>query len=240
MKATGGGFDPQTSADRIDDILAAADAEFKEVDSIPSRDTLTFTNGFYANCTAVFVDVRESSKLPDKYKRPTLAKIYRSFISEAVALVNASNKCAEVNIHGDSVWGVLDTPYKSDIDAAFELAARLNSLTNMLNCRFKKVGIDAIQTGIGVAYGRALMIKAGHKGSSISEVVWMGDVVNSASRLSGYASRGWNDQVMLEDVIYENLNDDYRKLCRRDSAHSYYTGNVVNTSMEEWIAEHCK
>jgi class 3 adenylate cyclase len=240
MKATGGGFDPQSSADRIDDILAAADTEFKEVDSIPSRDKLTFTNGFYANCTAVYVDVRDSSKLPEKYKRPTLAKIYRSFISEAVALVNATSKCAEVNIHGDAVWGVVDTPYKADIDAAFELAARLNSLTKLFNCRFKKVGIDAIETGIGIAYGRALMIKAGHKGSAINEVVWMGDVVNSASRLSGYASRGWAQPVMLDDDIYQNLKDEYKQFCTRNFERSCYACNVVNTSMEDWIEEHCK
>jgi hypothetical protein len=115
MKATGGSFSAQERADRIDEILEAADASYEEVDSIPSRDRLTFTNGFYAYCTAVFIDIRESSKLPDKYRRPTLAKIYRSFISESVAAVNADSDCVEVNIHGDAVWCTLDTPLRSGI-----------------------------------------------------------------------------------------------------------------------------
>lgn len=75
MKASGGGFTVKASVERIDEILRAADTSYAEVNEIPSRDKLTFSNGFYANCTAVFIDIRNSSKLPDKYRRPTLAKI---------------------------------------------------------------------------------------------------------------------------------------------------------------------
>ena len=34
------------SATRIDDILNASNSGFEELDEIPSRDKLTFTNGF--------------------------------------------------------------------------------------------------------------------------------------------------------------------------------------------------
>jgi class 3 adenylate cyclase len=42
-----------------------------------------------------------------------------------------------------------------------------------------------IRSGIGMSYGRALMIKAGFNGSGINDVVYMGDVVNRASKLAG-------------------------------------------------------
>src|SRR5262245_26312801 len=171
MKATDGQFSPLDCAVRVDEILEAADANYEETDNVPSRDRLTFTNGFYAYCTAVFVDIRESSQLPDKYKRPTLAKIYRSCISEAVAVLNAAPRCVELNIHGDAVWGVFATPMKSDIDVAFDAAVRLRSLTDLLNCRYRLEGIDPLRTGVGIDYGRALMIKAGHKRSAVNEVV---------------------------------------------------------------------
>ena len=64
---------------------------------------VTFTNGFYVDCTALFVDICDSSKLPDYQNRPVLAKIYRSFISELVALFNGASKSKEVNINGDCV-----------------------------------------------------------------------------------------------------------------------------------------
>jgi hypothetical protein len=139
VKSNYSSYSHTDSADRIDEILDAKDESFEELDSIPSRDKLTFTNGFYVKCSAVFIDMRESAKLPTKYKRPTQARIYRSFISECVAVINGSEKCVEVNIHGDAVWGIFDTPYKSDIDAVFSTTAQLNSLMKTLNCRYKSM-----------------------------------------------------------------------------------------------------
>lgn len=54
---------------------------------------------------------------------------------------------------------------------------RLDEILNAADASFEE------RVGIGLAYGRALMIKAGYKGSTINEVVWMGDVVNEASKL---------------------------------------------------------
>lgn len=73
-------YDVEKSAKRIDDILNASNTSFEELVEIPSRDKLNFTNGFYINVGALFVDIRDSSDLTDEHKRPTLAKLYRSWI----------------------------------------------------------------------------------------------------------------------------------------------------------------
>lgn len=78
------------SAKRIDEILNQPTGQFEETSSLPDRDKLTYSNGFYGLCSAVFVDIRDSSGLTEKHKRPALAKIYRSFISEMVAVLNSS------------------------------------------------------------------------------------------------------------------------------------------------------
>ena len=46
----------ESSLSRIDEILNADSKSYQEVGSIPCRSKLTHTNGFYVNCTAVFVD----------------------------------------------------------------------------------------------------------------------------------------------------------------------------------------
>ena len=48
--------------------------------SIPSRDKLTYKNGYYVNVTAIFIDIVDSSKLTDGNKRPTLAKCIEHFV----------------------------------------------------------------------------------------------------------------------------------------------------------------
>lgn len=230
----------ENSRERIKSILDSSDTSYEELDSIPSRDKLTFNNGFYVNCTALFVDMRDSSQLPSKYKRPTLAKIYRSYISEVVAVMNGDSHCSEINIEGDCVWGIFDTPYKTYIDDTFSTAARISSLIDWLNCSFKKKGINEISIGIGLDYGRALMIKAGYNGSGINNVVYMGDVVNQASKLASYGNKSWSDnELMVSDTYYSNLNDDNKSLLSYNTNRYCYHGNVVNTSMNDWVKNNC-
>ena len=226
------------SSDRIDEILANSDSKYEELNTIPNRERLTFKNGFYVNCSCVYMDIRESSKLTNDYQRPTLAKIYRSYASESVALLNGSRLCKEVTIDGDAVWGVLNTPNKDDINTAFFVCAQLSSLVKLLNCRFEKktTNIKPITVGIGLDYGRALMLKAGFSGSGINDVVWMGDVVNQASKLSGYGNRGYgNKKIMVSDVIYSNLNDSNKSMLERNLNHGCYHCDVIAPQMEDWM-----
>lgn len=228
------------SISRIDEIIDASDKSFEELDSIPSIDKLTYKNGFYVNCTALFVDIRDSSTLPSKHRRPTLAKIYRSYISEVVAIMNGNSNCKEIEIDGDCISGIYNTPTKPDIDGVFSDAAIIHSLINLLNCKFNKRGIENISIGIGIDYGRALMVKAGYNGSGLNKVVWMGDVVNSASGLCNRANKGWDSEVLfVSDTIYSNLNEHNQNLLYRNQKHSCYQGNVINTNMDKWHQNNC-
>ena len=83
-------YDWTASSARIKAILDQPAGAYEEVDGLPDRDKLTFSNGFYGMCSAIFIDIRDSSGLTSKHKRPVLAKIYRSFISEMVAVLNSN------------------------------------------------------------------------------------------------------------------------------------------------------
>jgi class 3 adenylate cyclase len=238
MKANFVNYDHIASAGRILEILDSSDYGYEEKDSVPSRDTLTFTNGYYVNCSAMFVDMRGSKALPEKYKRSTLARIYRTFISELVALLNGNEAVSEVMIEGDCVWGIFDTRLKSNVDQLFSDSARVLSLVKIINWRLSQKTISPISVGVGLDYGRALMIKGGYRGSGINEVVWMGDVVSSAAHLCSHGSRSFNDcPIMLSDSFYGNLNDDNKRLCQWNSNRSCYHANIINLPMEKWLVE---
>lgn len=238
-------YDFATSLGRLDEILNQPSGSFEETESLPDRDRLTFTNGFYSFCTALFVDIRDSSELPDKYKRPRLAKIYRAFISEAVAILNSDYYVREVNIVGDCVWGVYKTPQKSDINDIFSLACRLNALENVLNVKMKKKGYDTpIYFGIGLSYGRALMIKAGYKGSGINDVVYMGDVVNQAAHLAsrgGKANGFYNrtDRIHMDGVFRQNLNEHNTGLTRLVQSYpsEVFSSDAYISNMMDWAKD---
>lgn len=231
-------YDVDKSAERIREILDRPSTSFEEADSLPDRDKLTFTNGFYGKAAAIFVDIRDSSGMTEKYKRPKLAKIYRAFISEMVAVLNSASVVREVNIVGDCVWAVYNSAYKTNVNEVFEVACRANSLVKLLNHYFDLHSIDDISVGIGVEQGRALMIKAGYSGSGINEVVYMGDVVNRAAHYAHEAGRGWNQPMYLGEDIHLNLKEKYTDFC---SLHSMpdgryvYTANAINIVMNDYV-----
>lgn len=224
---------------RMDEILAAGDAsELTESEGIPSRDRLTYTNGFYTYGSALFVDMRGSSDLAKKHRRPTLARLYRAYVSEITAILRYGLQVRELNIHGDAVWAVYDTTQKSHIDDVFSVAAQAHSISMILSHKLQKAGFSPIKVGIGMSYGRVLMIKAGYKGSGINDVVWMGDAVNEASHLSNYGNKNWNDEpLMVSSVFWNNLNDHNQALLTWNMGRACYHGNVVNLSMNEWLQQ---
>lgn len=234
-------YDIDKSAQRIDDILNTNNSNFSDADEIPSRDRLTYTNGFYVNITSLFIDIVDSSDMTDSHKRPTLAKMYRAFLSECVAIMNGCLICKEISINGDCVWGVFETPLKTDIDTTFSVAAKLNTLVKILNYKLRKKGYSEIKVGIGMDYGRALMVKAGYSGSGINDVIWMGDVVNSACHICNKAGRNGRKTLMVSSTIYSNLNENHKKLLNGVYVDwiQYYEGDIINIAMNNWYNEHC-
>ena len=166
---------------RIDDILNESDKSFEKLKSIPARNNLTYKNGFYVDCSTISVTLRDSIKLPTRFSLPLLTKIYRSFISETVAILNSNRQCVDIRINGDCVSGVYNTPHKTDIDSVFSDAAKITSLVKILSCKLEEHGKSPINAAIGMDYDRSLLVKAGYAGSGINEIFWIGRVFNRAA-----------------------------------------------------------
>lgn len=58
-----------------------------------------------------------------------------------------------------------------------------------------------LRVGIGLADGRALMIKAGFSGSGIHDVVYMGQVVNPAAKLAALGRKGGSSWTLTSQGI---------------------------------------
>ncbi|MDM5181181.1 adenylate/guanylate cyclase domain-containing protein [Massilia sp. DJPM01] len=236
MEAIYSSYDFDDSRDRIDEILAGEDANYSEHKGIPARNELTFTNGFYVDVTVMFIDIRGSKELASKHKRPVLAKIYRAYISEVVAVLKGEPKINEIYIEGDGVWAVFNTTTKEDVQSVINTGGEVCSLIDVLNIKLKKRSYSEIKIGIGIEDGESLYIKAGYKGSSINEVVWIGKSVGAAAELSGYGNKSWADgETMISSRVYGMLTDSQKELFFWSIGRSCYTGTYHNLYMNQWV-----
>ncbi|GAB1804413.1 adenylate/guanylate cyclase domain-containing protein [Priestia megaterium] len=230
-------YDFDKSLDRLDEILNSS-SSFEDKDEIPKRTDLTYTNGYYVKCSALFVDLRDSSKMPDRHQKRVLAKIYRSYISEIAAILNGYTICKEVNIIGDCVSAVFKAQYKSEINEAFDAAFRINTIIQILNYKLEKKRYSPIKAGIGLSFGRVLMIQAGYSGSKINDVVWMGEAVNQASKMCSKANKDISSPIVVTPDFYLNLNEHNKNLLEESRYYEspkYYHGSVVHNKMNDWL-----
>ena len=228
MKIDYSEYNFSNSLDRIDEILNTSDYNYEEKKGIPSESSLTFKNGFYVDITVVFVDIRGSKKLATKHTRPVLAKIYRSYISEVIAVMKENSKINDIFIEGDGVWAVFNTTTDTDVQNVFRSTSKISSLIGALNKKLAGKGYSKIKVGIGIDDGESLYIKAGHSGSGINEIVWIGKVVGEAAKLSGFGNRELHDkQTMLSKRVYSMLSKHQKSLLKWNAYRECYHGNTI-------------
>jgi class 3 adenylate cyclase len=237
VKATNQPYSIEDSDDRITEILAAADESFVDAQGIPDLNRLSYTNGFYVECAALFIDIRGSSTMTAKHRSSTLGKIYRAYISECIAVINQDENCREIFIQGDCVGSIFHTPTNAEVSSVFYRAGQLNSLINLLNWRLEQKGYPKIRCGIGMSVGRALMMKAGFKGSAINDLIWMGKVVNESAKLCHQGNRDFNSPIQVSLGVYQAVPQPWKNLLNsvgNPFSPSHFQGDFVSTDMRDW------
>lgn len=210
----------------------------------------------YIECVSIFVDLRDSTKFVQESNlyRKSLGKIYKTYISEIVAIVNSFKTCWEIDIVGDCVSAVFikkrkdDDIYKDGLSAA----SMCNGMLKVLNEKYKQKWEDKvfIKAGIGLASGNAMVMKVGLFGSKeIKEGIYIGDVVNKASKLCDKASKDGNSPIFVSQEIYdhsniiansktnktfENMLDPF-DAGKEDDLESIYYGSFYRTAMNDWV-----
>ena len=152
----------------------------------------------------LFIDIRKSTDISQSHRRTTLAKLYSAFVR---AMVQAAEYYGGKvrNIIGDRVMVVFDNDkcYTNSVNTAI----LLHSVSEyIINKHFKH---NEIKCGIGIDYGKLLVVKTGAiKRSSESReyksLVWLGNACNHASKLTDVANK--EIDIRKYQVEYEQIN----------------------------------
>ena len=238
-------YDYIEGKNRIEEILEN-DLAIIEKSELPNDESFTFENGYYSWVTAIFVDIRNSTKLFNNKDKEKISKIIRCFTSEIIEILRDSNCIREIGIRGDCVYAVYTTPNKTNVYEIADKSFYVNTLINMLNILYRNEGWDGIRAGIGVSTAKELVVKAGRKGVGINNKVWIGNAVTKSSNLSSIGDNGTYNRIVFSSCTYDNTIDclveksgEKARLWFTEHYSSengtFYDANIIIKDFNDWI-----
>lgn len=238
-------YDYRAGKKRIKDILDN-DLDVIDKKKLPNDENFTFDNACYSWVSAIFVDIRDSTKLFNNEDKKVVSKIIRAFTSEVIEILRDDDNLREIGIRGDCVYAIYTTPTNASEHDLYEKTVTINTLINMLNTMFNDRGFNQIAVGIGLSTAQELVVKAGRKGANINNKVWIGSAVTKASKFSSIANKNGIKPIVISDSSYSSIIEIEKKEQGDDcvswfTSHydanlgTYYDCSVIKTQFSEWI-----
>ncbi|HDH5587215.1 TPA: adenylate cyclase [Staphylococcus aureus] len=239
------GYDYKSRKKKVEEILENTNF-INEVKRFPNNDNFTYENGYKAWLSAIFIDLRNSTKLFTENSEVDVAKVIRGFTSEVIEILQKDtqdNELKEIGIRGDCVFAVYSTASKEEIYDVYQRAVYINTYLKMLNKLLDKRNLPNIKAGIGLAADKNLAVKAGRKSSGINDFVWIGKAVTTASNLADLGNKEGICPVVMSGTFYTNYidveeNENSKNWWKKNHDYqngTYYHGNIVFTEFDEWI-----
>lgn len=183
----------------INRIISSEVLETAISDQLPLTNNLPDSNKIYqGKATILFVDMRESTKLPEKFSTTQLVKIYRSYIRTVVQAIRYSGGVVR-DFMGDGVLAVFidDEEGKSEDTAVRAARYITTAIDKLLNGVLDEAINHRISCGIGIHTGEISLSKVGMKGKEQQDdaenefgIAWIGNSTNLACKFSGAVGNG--------------------------------------------------
>ena len=197
----------------ISRIISSEVLQSGMANQLPLTNDLTDSNKIYCGKTSVlFVDMRESTKLPEKFNADQLVKIYRSYIRTIVQAIRYSGGVVR-DFMGDGVLAVfVDSEDGKSEDKAVRAARYITTAVDkLLNPALDQAMKYRVSCGVGIHTGKITISKVGMKGKEQQEdaenefgIAWIGNSTNLACKFSGAVGNG---TIFISPSTYSELTD---------------------------------
>lgn len=161
----------------------------------------------------VFIDIRESTKIVDGFRRETAAKMYKSFLY-SVTKIARSNDGELRSFNGDGVLIAFagDSKRTNAVKASMQMAWYCKNILKpkiesyfASNNQLKDLIFDF---GIGIDVGKVLVVRGGIRGENNNDLVWVGNATNYAVKLSSLSKDGYH--IYISKDVYKSMNESSR------------------------------
>jgi len=188
---------------------------------IPEIDDIQLGNyGKELDLAMLFIDIKESTKIVDAFRRETAVKMYKSFLW-GVAQIARGNGGELRSFNGDGVLVVFIGSSKctNAVRAGLQMSWFVKEILKpriqgYFRENKKLFGLN-FDIGIGVDVGKILVVRGGIRGENNNDLVWVGNATNYAVKLSslakpsvlGFLSNTTEDlRVCISEEVYKRIN----------------------------------
>lgn len=245
-------YDYKARKTEIEKVIDTMD-KINKVERIPkSEDKFTYTNGYKAWITAIFIDIRNSTEMfatKNDKEELNIARTIRAFTSEIIEILrkDTGNDLLEIGIRGDCVYAIYSTKVQSEIEDIFIRACYVNTYIDMLNKLLAQRNLGEIKAGIGISASESVAVKAGRKYSGVNSLVWIGEAVSEASKLSNISYKDGIGPIAISGVVHSNilsyydnmqakeLSNQFKNLFTKINYKDIYHGSIVISNFSEWV-----
>lgn len=239
-------YDYKEGRKRINAILNSK-TKIKESTSIPKYESeFTYENGISTWVGALFVDIRDSTVYFKENKSEHVARIMRAFCSEIITILNKNDNYRQIGIRGDCIYAIYSAPLQADLINILNDAIMINTFNKMFQKILENNNLKTFKIGIGLGVSKDLIVKAGKKGTGISDNIWIGDAVIDASKLSNQGNKYGFKPIVMDANFYDNIKD-YKADEKYQYSHYFeerksnilytnvYHGYMVYPGFNDWI-----
>lgn len=177
---------------------------------IPSVDDVQLgKHGKELELAMLFIDIRESTKITNGFRRETAAKMYKSFLW-GIAKIARSNDGELRSFNGDGVLVVFigDNKRTNAAKAALQMSWFCKEVIRpKLKTYFEnnqQLQGFKFNFGIGIDVGKVLVVRGGIRGENNNDLVWVGDATNCAVKLSSLSNLNYN--IYISEDVYKYMH----------------------------------
>lgn len=204
------------------------DYEVTEGKAIPDADDIAFGKvGRELELAMLFIDIRESTKIVDAFRRTTAARMYKSFLYGVATVARRWNGELR-SFNGDGVLVAFIGSRKNTdaVHAAMNMKwYGKDVLTPKLQKYFdnnKQAADLEFDFGIGIHSGTVLVVRGGIRGENNNDLVWVGNATNYAVKYANAGSTPFN--IHISESVYNQMLDEVKVV----------TVNGEKKNMWEW------
>src|SRR3989338_4991097 len=176
---------------------------------IPEIDDIQLGNyGKELDLAMLFIDIKESTKIVDAFRRETAVKMYKSFLW-GVAQIARGNGGELRSFNGDGVLVVFigiskcTNAVRAGLQMSWFVKEILKPRIQGYFRENKKLFGLNFDIGIGVDVGKILVVRGGIRGENNNDLVWVGNATNYAVKLSALSKNDYH--IYISEDVYKNM-----------------------------------